>query len=143
MTQYIASLERKDNRENRKRKGEEVGKGEWEAEDLHRPNKALLNHLKPLMNWLSTQNSNLQRSTCQGSSTEFTKGWAFTEEELDGLQIVPVAIDWIETYLLRNYVKALAEGANQFRLALKTDYIVSIAIRKYRYSSSGRSHTQN
>ena len=45
-----------------KKKEEEVGKGEWEAEDFHRPNKtkreerdytdealALLKHLKPLM----------------------------------------------------------------------------------------------
>ena len=69
-----------------KKKGEEVGKGEWEAKDLHRPNKTkreerdytyealeLFNHLQPLMNLcralcrLSTQNSNPQRIPCQGA----------------------------------------------------------------------------
>ena len=69
----------RDNRGDRKTKVEEVGKREWEAGDLHRPNKtkreerdytdealALLNHLRPLMNLslmkLLTQNSNPQRS---------------------------------------------------------------------------------
>ena len=33
------TAERKDNIGGRKKKGEEVGNEEWEAEDLHRPNK--------------------------------------------------------------------------------------------------------
>ena len=62
LTHSTTSLERKDNRGNRKKKIEDVGKGDWEAKNLHRPNKTkwgehdytdegqvLLNHLKPLM----------------------------------------------------------------------------------------------
>ena len=39
LTHCTASLERKDKTGDRKKKGEVVGKGEREAEDLYRPNK--------------------------------------------------------------------------------------------------------
>ena len=63
LTHCTASLESKDKRGDRKKKGEEVRKGEWKRRILHTSNKtkrrerdygdgalALLNHLKPLMN---------------------------------------------------------------------------------------------
>ena len=39
LTLCTESLEKKDERGDRKKKEEEVWKGEWEAEDLHRPNR--------------------------------------------------------------------------------------------------------
>ena len=66
MIHSTTSLERKDNRGEWKKKGEEVGKEEWDEEDLHRPNitrrgehdytdeaLALFNYLKPLISALA------------------------------------------------------------------------------------------
>ena len=86
------SLETKDNRGDRKKKGEEVGKVEWEADNLHRPNQskraerdytnealALLNHIKAVMNlWkalMSALNTEFKSSNkAPAKSPQFTKG---------------------------------------------------------------------
>ena len=95
----------KDKRGDRKKKGKEVGKGEWKAEDLHRANKtksgerdcsaealALLNHFKPLMKlWGVLMSALGTEFKYSAKGPQFTKRWAVTEEVLNSLQLLFIA----------------------------------------------------
>ena len=82
-----------------KNKGEEVGKGEWEAEDLHRPNKtkrgehdysdessqATNDSAESLYVGCRHRIQILKEFPANYPQPHFTEGWAVTEEVLDSL----------------------------------------------------------